>query len=189
VVPVIAHHWKNGLWQVSCWLSSDDDTDDTATTNKPTPVPLTVIEKHAPEVGEIFTNTEMARVLRNLCRDGAKAGFYEGQTGKAIAEAVQTHGGTLTLQDLRHHTSLAQEPICVEYRVIELWQMPPNRQGVAGMIALAGLQHLEEKKSVSRHISRNDWIGRRPSRHNGNDAVGLCRRSNTCGLSRIDARG
>jgi gamma-glutamyltranspeptidase/glutathione hydrolase len=63
----------------------------------------------------------MAHVLRDLGRDGAKASFYEGQSGTAIVEAVHKHGGTLTTQDLRHHTSLVQEPICVEYRGIKLW--------------------------------------------------------------------
>jgi gamma-glutamyltranspeptidase/glutathione hydrolase len=62
----------------------------------------------------------MARVLRDLGRD-AKASFYEGQSGKAIVEAVQKHGGTLTTQDLRHHTSLVQGPIRGEYRGIKLW--------------------------------------------------------------------
>jgi gamma-glutamyltranspeptidase len=104
---------------------SSNDTNDTATTNKPTPVPLTVNGKHASGAGEIFTNPDMARALRDLCRDGAKAGFYEVLTGTAIVEAGQKHGGTLTLQDLHHHTSLVQEPICVEYRGIELWQVPP----------------------------------------------------------------
>jgi gamma-glutamyltranspeptidase/glutathione hydrolase len=146
VAPVTAHHWKNGLWQVSRWLSNDD-TSDTATTNKPAPVPLTVNGKHAPVAGEIFTNPVMAHVLSDLGRDGAKASFYEGQSGKAIVEATQKHGGTLTLQDLRHHTSLVQEPICVRYRGIKLWQVPPIGQGVAGLIGLAGLQHLEEKQA------------------------------------------
>jgi gamma-glutamyltranspeptidase/glutathione hydrolase len=138
VAPVTAHHWKNGLWQVTRWLSNDD-TD--------APVPLTVDGKHAPAAGEIFANPDMARVLRDLGRDGAKAGFYEGQTGRAITEGIQKHGGTMTNQDLSDHTSMVQEPIWVEYRGIKLWQVPPNGQGVAGLIALAGLQHLEEKEA------------------------------------------
>jgi gamma-glutamyltranspeptidase/glutathione hydrolase len=135
VGPVTAHQWKSELWQVSRWLSND------------TPVPMTVNGKHAPAAGEIFTNPDMARVLRDLGRDGASAGFYQGQTGRAIIESVMQHGGTMTAQDLSDHTSLFQEPIWVEYRGVKLWQVPPNGQGVAGLIALSGLQHLEDKKA------------------------------------------
>jgi gamma-glutamyltranspeptidase len=63
---------------------------------------MTVDDKHAPGAGEIFTNPDMARVLRDMGRDGAKAGFYQGQTVTANVEAVQKHGGTLTLKTYAH---------------------------------------------------------------------------------------
>jgi gamma-glutamyltranspeptidase/glutathione hydrolase len=147
VGPVTAFQWKKEHWQVRRWLSNGDGNADADADTATTPVPLTVDGKHTPAAGDIFSNPDMARVLRDLGRDGAKAGFYEGQPGRAIIESVQKHGGTMTAQDLSDHTSMVQEPICVEYRGIKLWQAPPNGQGVAGLIALAGLQHLEDKKA------------------------------------------
>jgi gamma-glutamyltranspeptidase/glutathione hydrolase len=137
VGPVTAHHWKNNLWQLTRWLDND--------TNDDIKVPLTVDGTHAPAAGELFYNPDMARVLRDLGRDGAAAGFYQGQTGRAIVDMVCKHGGTMTGQDLLAHKSIYPEPIWAEYRGKKLWQVPPNGQGVAGLIALAGLQHLEEK--------------------------------------------
>lgn len=63
----------------------------------------------------------------------------------AIAEAVQKHGGTMTLEDLKAHTSAFPEPISTEYRGVRLWEVPPNGQGVAALVALTGIRCLEEK--------------------------------------------
>jgi len=138
VAPVTAHHWNAGMHQVQRWLPESD--------NDQMQSPFTVDGKRAPAAGEIFCNPEMARVLRDLGTDGAAAGFYQGPTGTAIAQAVQKHGGTMTHRDLASHESIFPEPICAEYRGHKLWQTPPNGQGVAGLIALAGLNHLEQNK-------------------------------------------
>jgi gamma-glutamyltranspeptidase len=73
---------------------------DTATTNSPTPVPLAFDGKHALAAGEIFASPDMARVLRDLGRDGAEAGIYEGRTGRAVVDT------TLLNQNLVWGTSL-----------------------------------------------------------------------------------
>lgn len=61
---------------------------------------------------------------------------------------VQKHGGCLTTEDLANHKSTFPEPIAAEYRDCKLWQVPPNGQGIDGLIALAGLSHLEKKEIV-----------------------------------------
>jgi hypothetical protein len=99
---------------------------------------------NAPKAGEIFYNPDMARVLRTLGDKGATDGFYNGTTGQAIVEAVQKHGGVMTMKDLTQHTSLFPTPVSAKYRHVNLWQIPPNGQGVAGLVALSGLHHLEE---------------------------------------------
>jgi gamma-glutamyltranspeptidase/glutathione hydrolase len=51
----------------------------------------------------------------------------------------------MSIQDLQQHHSLFPEAISVRFRDVRLWQVPPNGQGMAALIALAGLQALEEQ--------------------------------------------
>lgn len=107
-------------------------------------LPMTIDGSNSPRAGEIFANPDMARVLRALGDKGATDGFYNGATGQAIVDAVQKHGGVMSLNDLIQHESLFPTPISAQYRHVNLWQVPPNGQGVAGLVALTGLHHLEE---------------------------------------------
>jgi gamma-glutamyltranspeptidase / glutathione hydrolase len=133
VAPVTSHHWRSGMGQIQKWLNDGD------------PVPLTVDGVNAPQTGELIKNPDMARVLRELGEKGSSAGFYEGRAGQAIVDAVQKHGGTIKMDDLKHHTSTFPDPIFAKFRNVRLWQVPPNGQGIAGLIALKGLGYLEKK--------------------------------------------
>jgi len=136
VAPMTSHHWNEGMDLITRWLPKEENAK----------VPMTVDGKRAPKAGEIMVNTGMARVLRDLGKHGAEQGFYNGETGKAIVEAVQRHGGTMTMEDLENHTSVFPKPIYATYRdQVKLWQVPPNGQGIAALIALKGLDHLESK--------------------------------------------
>ena len=97
-----------------------------------------------PKPGQLFRNPHMAKVLHSLGEYGAKDGFYNAFPGKSIIEAIQKHGGTMSMDDLANHTSTFPDPICVNYRGINVWEVPPNGQGIAGLIALEGLTSLEE---------------------------------------------
>lgn len=91
-----------------------------------------------------------AKVLTSLGTHGAQRGFYQSFPGKSIAECIQKHGGFLTKEDLTNHTtSTFPSPICVNYRGINVWEVPPNGQGIAGLIALKGLQALEDEKIIT----------------------------------------
>lgn len=146
VAPVTSHYWKSGLDCISQWVA-DKTTQ---------PIPLTVDGKRAPKPGEIMHNPDMARVLRDLGKFGAKEGFYQGATGRAIAARVQELGGCLTDSDLASHSSLFPDPIGVDYRGHRLWQVPPNGQGLAGLVALSGIAHLEQNKHVPAIESMDD---------------------------------
>ena len=102
-----------------------------------------------PMPGQLFRNPSMARVLRSLGEYGAKEGFYRGFPASSIVESVRRHGGCMTLDDMSNHVSTFPEPICVEYRGMNLWEVPPNGQGVAGLIALRGLNVLERSGRIS----------------------------------------
>jgi len=103
-----------------------------------------------PKPGQLFKNPHMAKVLTSLGTHGAQRGFYQSFPGKSIAECIQKHGGFLTKEDLTNHTtSTFPSPICVNYRGINVWEVPPNGQGIAGLIALKGLQALEDEKIIT----------------------------------------
>ena len=137
VAPVTAHHWSTGMHLIERWL------DDGAVEDGH--VPLTVDGKRGPKAGDIIVNADYARALRDLGTKGATDGFYAGVTGEAIVAVTQKHGGKLTLDDLKSHTSTFPDPVSAEYRGVRLWEVPPNGQGVAALVALTGLQELEKR--------------------------------------------
>lgn len=140
VSPVTAHHWKAGMHLIKRWLNDDESG----------PVPLTVDGQNGPNPGDVMANPDYARVLRDLGTKGATDGFYGGATGEAISAEVQKHGGKLTVDDLKAHTSCFPDPVSTEYRGVKLWEVPPNGQGVAALVALTGLRYLEEKGLCSK---------------------------------------
>lgn len=143
VAPITSYHWRKGMEKITQWVDSGEEA-----------IPLTTADGIAPLPGDIFSNPDMARVLRNLALHGAKEGFYQGPAGQAIVEAVIRHGGCMTLQDLENHRSTFPEPIFAEYRDCKLWQAPPNGQGVAALIALSGLRHLETAGIINPPIEK-----------------------------------
>ncbi|CAJ1917370.1 unnamed protein product [Cylindrotheca closterium] len=136
VGPVTSHHWRAGIAQIKKWIPDGER------------VPLTIDGENGPKPGELIQNPDYAKVLRELGSKGATDGFYNGATGKAIVEVVQKHGGNMTMEDLAFQTTSFPEPCSAKFRDIELWQVPPNGQGIAGLIALKGLAHLEDLEKV-----------------------------------------
>ena len=88
----------------------------------------------APHPGEIFRNPALADVLREIAAEG-KAGFYTGRAARAIVEAVRAEGGVLSMEDLARHESEFVDAISMEYHGCELWEHPPNGQGITALIA------------------------------------------------------
>ena len=74
-------------------------------------------------------------MLQVLAEQG-KAGFYTGRIAQAIVDCVQKHGGVLSLADLKEHESSYDQPIKTCYRGIDVWEMPPNGQGITALMAL-----------------------------------------------------
>ena len=89
----------------------------------------------APQAGEIVRLPGLARTLRMVAEGGPEA-FYTGPIADAIVATVQEQGGVLTHEDLRQHTSTWGEPISTTYRGVEVYEHPPNGQGLAALIAL-----------------------------------------------------
>jgi gamma-glutamyltranspeptidase/glutathione hydrolase len=93
----------------------------------------------APRAGERWCNPDAARTLRLIADTGADA-FYRGEIATAVADFAARTGGLLTAADLDKHTSTWVEPISAGYRGYEIWEIPPNSQGLAALIALRVLE-------------------------------------------------
>ncbi|HEV3028809.1 MAG TPA: gamma-glutamyltransferase, partial [Planctomycetota bacterium] len=88
-----------------------------------------------PKEGETFRNPALARVLRTIA-DGGKDAYYKGDIGRAVAAAVRSEGGVMTMEDLAAHESTWVEPLSATYRGLRVWECPPNGQGITALLAL-----------------------------------------------------
>lgn len=116
-----------------------------------------------PRPGEIMKNPTLAKTFRTLAAEGKK-GFYEGRIGQALVKVVQDLGGFLTLDDLKHHAETgSQEVDAISLKFkgqnvaekqtpgtdgapnegVEVWEHPPNGQGIVALMALGILEELE----------------------------------------------
>ncbi|MFT4834301.1 MAG: gamma-glutamyltranspeptidase/glutathione hydrolase [Marinoscillum sp.] len=93
-----------------------------------------------PQEGEIYKNPFLANTYKAIAKQG-RDGFYKGEVAKTITSFIQEKGGFLSMEDLASHRSEWVEPVSVNYRGYDVWELPPNGQGIA---ALQMLQILEE---------------------------------------------
>jgi gamma-glutamyltranspeptidase/glutathione hydrolase len=100
----------------------------------------------APAPGERFASPGHARTLRLIAEHGARD-FYTGEIAQAIVAFARQTGGLLAAGDLAAHTSSWVDPISIDYRGHTVWELPPNGQGLAALIALGILDGLD----VARH--------------------------------------
>jgi gamma-glutamyltranspeptidase/glutathione hydrolase len=120
VAPVTAHFWDRAVErQLSPAPGGEELT----------------LNGRAPRPGEVFRNPGLARTLRAVADGGADA-FYRGEIAGAIARAVRQAGGVMTEADLAAHHSTWETPISTTYRGWNVWEAPPNGQGLVALIAL-----------------------------------------------------
>jgi gamma-glutamyltranspeptidase/glutathione hydrolase len=93
------------------------------------------IDGRAPKMGEIFRNPGLARTFRVVAEGGSQA-FYQGEIAEAIAGVIQEAGGCLTVEDLAAHQATWDQPISTSYRGYDVWECPPNGQGLTALIGL-----------------------------------------------------
>ena len=98
----------------------------------------------APREGELFRNPALARTYRALAKDGRKA-FYEGPIAGSIDAFSRQVGGLLRREDLAAHRSEWVEPISTTYRGVEVWELPPNGQGITVLELLNILERFDLK--------------------------------------------
>ena len=90
------------------------------------------INGRPPRKGQIFKNPFLAKTLKAIAAQG-KSGFYEGEIAKKISDFIIEQGGFLSMWDLKNHRSEWVNPVSTNYRGHEIWELPPNGQGIAAL--------------------------------------------------------
>lgn len=86
----------------------------------------------SPSKGEIFKNPLLANTLEKIVKGGRNE-FYRGSIARDIASFMKKQGGFLSYEDLSRHHSEWVEPVGTTYRGYEVWELPPNGQGIAAL--------------------------------------------------------
>ncbi len=115
VSEIIASHWVDA--QVSLAVYPDS-----AATWLPGDRP--------PAVGEVFRNPNLAASFKLIAEQGPDA-FYRGPIAEQIVAFSEANGGYFSLEDFGEHRSEWVEPVSTNYRGYDVWELPPNGQGIA----------------------------------------------------------
>ena len=93
-----------------------------------------------PSKGEIFKNKELANTYKQIASTYGKD-FYTGALAKKIADFIQSEGGLLTEKDLANFKPEWIQPVSTNYRGYDVWELPPNGQGIAALQILNILEN------------------------------------------------
>jgi gamma-glutamyltranspeptidase/glutathione hydrolase len=117
VSELIAHYWALSVPRLSKWPGFSEQF---------------TIDGRAPRLGEMWRNENLAKTLEKLGRGGRDA-FYRGDIARTIGAYMQENGGFLSYEDMAAHTSEWIEPVATSYRGYDVWELPPNGQGIAAL--------------------------------------------------------
>src|SRR5581483_6532244 len=120
VTELIAYYWKLSAPRLSRFPGFKEQM---------------TLDGRAPEKGEIWKNPNLAATLETIANQGRDA-FYKGRIAHVIGDYVKANGGFLAYEDLAAHHGEWVEPISTNYRGYDVWELPPNGQGLAALIAL-----------------------------------------------------
>ena len=98
----------------------------------------------APAKGEIFRNPLLANTL-TVIAEGGRDAFYKGDIARRIEKYMKANGGYLTAADMAAHRSEWVEPVSTNYRGYDVWELPPNTQGIAALQMLNVLEGYDLK--------------------------------------------
>jgi len=147
LTPTVAQLWKDSLALYSAECTSPE-FDEWYRVFAP--------EGRAPEAGEIVVLPDHADTLAAIAESGARD-FYEGDLAKRIADESKTFGGFLELRDLAEYAPLWVDPVSMSYRGYELWEIPPNGQGLAALITLNILKEFPLSRSMDDRNLHLQW--------------------------------
>lgn len=99
----------------------------------------------APAKGEVFKNPYLANTLELIAQKGRDV-FYKGEIAEKIVKYVREQGGFFSMRDFEEHTSEWVEPVSVNYRGYDIWELPPNGQGIATLQILNIMENYDVAK-------------------------------------------
>ncbi|MDR6672476.1 gamma-glutamyltransferase [Xanthomonas sp. 1678] len=103
------------------------------------------IDGHAPRKGELWKNPNLADTLQQIA-DGGRDAFYKGRIARTIDAYFKANGGFLSYEDLASHHGEWVEPVSTNYRGYDVWELPPNSQGIAALQMLNILEGYDFSK-------------------------------------------
>ena len=112
------------------------------------------IDGRAPRIGEMWKNPNLANTLERVANEGRDA-FYKGDIARVIGEYMQENDGFLSYEDMAAHHGEWVEPLSVNYRGYDIWELPPNGQGIA---ALQMLNLMEPYDIASMGFGSADYV-------------------------------
>jgi gamma-glutamyltranspeptidase/glutathione hydrolase len=124
VTELIAHYWALSVPKLSKYPGFNEQF---------------THDGRAPAKGEVWRNANLARTLTAIGKGGRDA-FYKGEIARTIGDYFKAQGGFLSAEDLAAHRGEWVQPVSTNYRGYDVWELPPNGQGIA---ALAMLNILE----------------------------------------------
>ena len=83
-----------------------------------------------PAAGTVFRNPHLATTYQYLAEYG-RDGFYKGEIAQEIVNYVRRMGGYISMDDMSSHHSTWVDPVSTNYRGYDVFQLPPNGQGMA----------------------------------------------------------
>ncbi len=112
------------------------------------------IDGRAPRIGEMWKNPNLANTLERIAKEGRDS-FYKGDIARVIGAYMQENGGFLSYEDMAAHHGEWVEPQSVNYRGYDVWELPPNGQGIA---ALQMLNLMEPYDIASMGFGSADYV-------------------------------
>lgn len=131
VSPVIARDWKSAETSLAAWPDSAQT--------------FLVEGRRSPAAGQIVRNAALARSYRALAAGGREA-FYRGPIAAEIVRFSQAHDGYFSDRDFAEHANEWVEPVSTNYRGYDVWELPPNGQGIAALQMLNLLEPHDLRK-------------------------------------------
>ncbi|WP_137939658.1 gamma-glutamyltransferase [Chitinivorax sp. B] len=110
-----------------------------------------------PSKGELWTNPNLAATYEKLAQGGREA-FYRGAVAKTIADYLQRNGGFISEVDLAQHHSEWVTPVSTNYRGFDVWELPPNTQGIAALQILNILEGFDLKQAGFGSADHVHWL-------------------------------
>ncbi len=129
VSELIAYYWDRSVPRLKQW---------------PGFLEQFTLDRRAPRKGEIWRNANLARTLEAIAKGGRDA-FYQGDIARTIGTYMQANGGFLAYEDLATHRGEWVEPVSTNYRGYDVWELPPNGQGIAALQMLNILEGYDLK--------------------------------------------